>query len=49
VKYRLFKSARLERGAVKFYDRLVVPGIKLAESAMTPPIGKNVFLIAEKS
>jgi SAM-dependent methyltransferase len=49
VKYRLFKSAKLERGAVKFYDRLVVPGIKVAESALRPPIGKNIFLIAEKS
>jgi len=49
VKYRLFKSAKLERGAVKFYDRLVVPGIKVAESAVTPPIGKNIFLVAEKS
>lgn len=48
VKYRLFKSTTLEPGAVKYYDKLVVPLIRIAESLVTPPIGKNLVLIAEK-
>ena len=48
IKYRLFRSDKMEAGAVRFYDRWVVPVIKVGESAISPPLGKNVFLIAEK-
>jgi phospholipid N-methyltransferase len=48
IKYRLFRSDKMEAAAVSFYDRWVVPVIKVGESAIAPPIGKNVFLIAEK-
>lgn len=48
IKYRFFRSDKMESDAVRLYDRWVVPVIKVGESAITPPIGKNVFLIAEK-
>ncbi len=49
IKYRLLKSDSLESGAIKFYDKLVVPVTKTFESLITPPLGKNILLIAEKS
>ena len=49
VKYRLLKSNEMEPGAVRFYDQKVVPIAKTLESSITPPIGKNVLLIAEKA
>ena len=48
IKYRLLKSEQLETPAVKFYDAYVVPLAKAIESLVSPPIGKNVILIAEK-
>jgi len=48
VKYRLLQSNTMEEGAVRFYDRRVVPIVKSLESRLTPPLGKNVLLIAEK-
>lgn len=49
VKYRLLRSESMEPAAVELYDRLVVPLSRLAESLITPPTGKNVILIAEKT
>jgi SAM-dependent methyltransferase len=48
IKYRLLRSNQMEAGAVRFYDRRVVPVARMMESSITPPIGKNVLLIAEK-
>ncbi len=48
LKYRLLKSDSLEPGAVKAYDRYVVPLLKAVETRVRPPLGKNVLLIAEK-
>ena len=48
VKYRLLQSSKMEEGVVKFYDRRVVPIMKSFESRLTPPLGKNILLIAEK-
>lgn len=48
VKYCLLRSQKMEAGAVKFYDRFFVPAIKLAETKVRPPVGKNIFLIGEK-
>jgi SAM-dependent methyltransferase len=48
VKYKLLRSKEMEPGAVRFYDRRVVPIAKTLETSITPPIGKNVLLIAEK-
>jgi SAM-dependent methyltransferase len=36
-------------GSVALYDKLVVPPMRLVESVLTPPIGKNVLLIARKA
>jgi SAM-dependent methyltransferase len=49
VKYRLLKSETMEARVVELYDRLFVPFIRAAESILTPPIGKNIILIAQKS
>lgn len=48
IKYRLLKSATMEPGAVRFYDRYVVPVARRVESLINPPVGKNVIVIAEK-
>lgn len=49
IKYRLMKSDNLEGGAIKIYDKLIVPITKTFESFITPPLGKNLLLIAEKA
>jgi len=48
VKYKVLQSNNMEPGAVRFYDQRVVPVARALESSVTPPIGKNVLLIAEK-
>jgi SAM-dependent methyltransferase len=48
IKYRLLKSATMEPGAVRFYDRYIVPVARRVESLINPPVGKNVIVIAEK-
>ncbi len=47
-RYCLMKSDTLEPGAVRFYDRFIVPAVRRIESVVTMPIGKNVIAIAEK-
>jgi SAM-dependent methyltransferase len=37
------------RGSVSLYDRLVVPPMRLVESLVPPPIGKNVLLVARRN
>ena len=49
IKYRLLKSDELNSGAIKLYDKFVVPITKTFESFITPPPGKNLLLIAVKS
>lgn len=46
VKYRLLQSNNMEPGAVRFYDQRIVPLAKRLESAIKPPLGKNILLIA---
>jgi SAM-dependent methyltransferase len=48
VKYCVVRSSAMEPGAVRLYDRYFIPAIKAAESLVRPPIGKNLFLVAEK-
>lgn len=36
-------------GGVSLYDRLVVPGMRVIEGLITPPVGKNVLLVARKT
>lgn len=49
VKYRLLRSENMEPGALKMYDKFVVPVTKAMESLVRPPIGKNLILIGEKA
>jgi SAM-dependent methyltransferase len=48
IKYRLLKSDTMEPEAVRFYDRFLVPAIRLIEMRIHPPVGKNIIAIAEK-
>jgi SAM-dependent methyltransferase len=48
IKYRILKSAAMEPWAVNLYDRYLVHLTKAIESAVNPPIGKNIVLVAEK-
>ncbi|HKP67881.1 MAG TPA: class I SAM-dependent methyltransferase [Pyrinomonadaceae bacterium] len=48
VKYRIAGSTSMEPAAVHLYDRVAVPVIKRAESLISPPVGKNLFAVAEK-
>lgn len=48
LKYCLMKSDTMEPGAVRFYDRFIIPAVRRMESVVTIPIGKNVIAIAEK-
>jgi ubiquinone/menaquinone biosynthesis C-methylase UbiE len=48
IKYCLLRSNTMESQAVKLYDKYVVPALRVVESHVRPPIGKNVVLIAEK-
>jgi SAM-dependent methyltransferase len=45
--YKLMRK-RVRGGQVALYDRLVVPVMHRVERALTPPIGKNLLMIAQK-
>lgn len=47
VLFRLLKT-RMQGGQVDLYDRFAVPLVRRMESLITPPIGKNLLLIAQK-
>jgi len=47
VKYVLLRTS-MGSASVTLYDRIVVPVIRRIEGSVTPPIGKNVLLIARK-
>jgi SAM-dependent methyltransferase len=49
VKYRILKSDGMEPWAVRLYDRYLLHVTKAIESAITPPLGKNIILVAEKT
>jgi SAM-dependent methyltransferase len=48
LKYSILKSAKMEPGAVRLYDQIVVPPLRRIESMVSPPIGKNILVVAEK-
>jgi SAM-dependent methyltransferase len=48
IKYRLLKSETMEAGLVTFYDKHVFPFTRALESIISPPMGKNILLVAEK-
>ena len=45
--YRLL-GKKMKAAEVRFYDKYVVPFTKIAEKIMTPPIGKNLLVVARK-
>jgi SAM-dependent methyltransferase len=49
LKYRLLKSRTLGAGAVRTHDRWIVPISRAIENVVTPPLGKNIILVGEKS
>ena len=49
LKYCVLKSERMEPGAVRLYDRCVVPVSRALERLITPPVGKSIILVAENS
>ena len=49
IKYTLLKSKSMEGSAVQLYDKLVVPITKTLESLISPPIGKNLLIVAQKN
>ena len=48
IKYRLLRSRTMGGSAVSMYDNLCVPVARRLEGLITPPIGKNIILAAEK-
>jgi SAM-dependent methyltransferase len=48
VKYRIFGSAELESSVVRLYDTYAVPLVKLSESLVSPPLGKNLLFVLQK-
>jgi phospholipid N-methyltransferase len=49
VKYRLLNSSTLGPSAVRLHDRFVVPVSRTLERMLTPPCGKNIILVGEKT
>jgi SAM-dependent methyltransferase len=47
INFVLLKNS-IGGGSVSLYDRLVVPAMRIVERLVTPPIGKNVLLVAKK-
>jgi SAM-dependent methyltransferase len=48
VNFVLLKNTFSARN-VALYDKVVVPPMRLFEKAITPPIGKNILLVAKKA
>jgi 2-polyprenyl-3-methyl-5-hydroxy-6-metoxy-1,4-benzoquinol methylase len=48
VNFVLLRTKVMKPGAARLYDRLVVPFARVIEGAVTPLVGKNVLMIAEK-
>jgi SAM-dependent methyltransferase len=49
ISFVLLQRSVMSPGMVKLYDSAVVPVARMLESAVTPPIGKNLLLIAKKT
>jgi len=49
VNFRLLRASATSADAVKIYDRYVVSLAERIESAIEPPVGKNVLLVAKKT
>jgi len=47
VNFVLLKNS-FSAGSVTLYDKLIVPPMRVFEKMITPPIGKNILLVARK-
>jgi SAM-dependent methyltransferase len=47
--YFTLMGRSMGRGSVSLYDRLVVPPMRVVESWVAPPLGKNVLLVARRN
>jgi SAM-dependent methyltransferase len=47
INFVLLKNS-IGGGSVSLYDKIVVPVMRIIEGLVTPPIGKNVLLVAKK-
>jgi hypothetical protein len=48
VSMRLLGQTRIRPGLAKVYDSLAVPVGRAMESALAPPTGKNILVVARK-
>jgi hypothetical protein len=48
INFVLLKN-QIGGGSVSLYDRSIVPLMRVIEGLVTPPIGKNVLLVAKKA
>ncbi|MBI4100880.1 methyltransferase domain-containing protein [Candidatus Microgenomates bacterium] len=49
LSFRLIKRKTLSPTVVKLYDALCVPVVRVVESRVHPPFGKNLLLVARKA
>lgn len=49
IQYCVLQSETMEPGAVRFYDRYVVPISQFLQRFIHPPLGRNLILVAEKA
>ena len=49
LNFTLLGRQNLSPGSVRLYDRAVVPLARAMESAIAPPLGKNLILVAERA
>ena len=47
INFVLFKNS-ISGGSVSLYDNIVVPPMRFLERLISPPIGKNILLVAKK-
>jgi 2-polyprenyl-3-methyl-5-hydroxy-6-metoxy-1,4-benzoquinol methylase len=45
---KVLQQTTLQETSVKLYDRVAVPVLRHIEKFITPPIGKNIFLVAQR-
>jgi len=45
---RVLHRTTLGRGQVRFYDRWVIPWLRLIETKIRPPIGQSLLVVARK-
>lgn len=49
IKYRIMRSLSMESKLVRMYDNVAVPIIKRFENVVSPPVGKNLLVVAQKA